>query len=55
MTGVNAAAIDAIFTDGGMALLFDTLALNLAGLDLILDDLLALRVGNDGNLTGPKP
>ncbi|MBI3863521.1 MAG: hypothetical protein HY290_16645, partial [Planctomycetia bacterium] len=51
-TGVNKAAIDAIFTDGGKLLTFDTIVNGKSGLDLILGDLAALRVGADGNLTG---
>jgi hypothetical protein len=49
----NAAAIDAIFTNRGQPLAFDLSGLDLAGLNLILADLLALKVGADGNLTGP--
>lgn len=53
-TGVNAAAIDAIFTRaGGQPHGFDLVGQDLAGLQLILTDLAALRVGSDGNLTGP--
>src|SRR5207247_2850683 len=37
--GANAAAIDAIFTDGGNSLAFDLSGLDLKGLDLILMDL----------------
>jgi hypothetical protein len=48
--GVNKAAIDNIFTDGGVALpIADVL---LGPNSLILQDLLALTVGADGNLTG---
>jgi hypothetical protein len=55
-TGVNAAAIDAIFTrGGGMPLAFDLVGLDLAGLASILHDLAALRVGTGGTLTGPVP
>src|SRR5262249_8465631 len=54
-TGVNAAAIDAIFTDQGRPLTIDTTAQGLSDLDLILADLVDLHVGSDGNLTGPKP
>jgi hypothetical protein len=49
--GVNKAAIDAIFTDKGL-LLNVTVASQLA---LILNDLNALTVGGDGNLTGTTP
>jgi hypothetical protein len=49
--GANKAAIDAIFTNGGV--LLDVT--NPTDLALILQDLLALTVGNDGNLTGTKP
>jgi hypothetical protein len=53
-SGPNAAAIDAIFTrNGGQPHGFDLMGFDLAGLGLILTDLLALRVGPDGNLTGP--
>jgi RTX calcium-binding nonapeptide repeat (4 copies) len=54
-TGANANAIDAIFTDHGTPLGFDVGPLDLAGLDLILADLYALRVGSGGTLTGPVP
>jgi hypothetical protein len=47
--GVNKAAIDNIFTDGGVALTIPD------GLSLILQDLLALTVGANGNLTGTRP
>ena len=50
-TGVNAAAIDAIFTNGG--LLLDVIIPS--QLDLILQDLLALTVNRKGNLTGTTP
>jgi hypothetical protein len=49
----NAAAIDAIFTNNGMPLLFDLAGLDLQGLNLILTDLAALKVNNKGNLVGP--
>ena len=52
---VSKAAIDAIFTDMGMALAFDRSGLDLHGLDLLLTDLAALRVGSNGKLTGTKP
>jgi hypothetical protein len=53
-TGVNAAAIDAIFTRmGGVPHGFDLVGMDLAGLALMLTDLAALRVGPGGNLTGP--
>ena len=51
----NAAAIDAIFTDGGLPLGLDLPGQPLAGLDLILEDLAALYVDSDtGDLAGPK-
>jgi hypothetical protein len=50
-SAANKAAIDAIFTQGGTPLTFDSNGKT--GLDLILQDLAALRVGTDGNLTGP--
>jgi hypothetical protein len=53
-TGANAAAIDAIFTDGGKAMALDQSGLDLAGLSLILTDLAALYVNSQGNLAGPK-
>jgi hypothetical protein len=56
--GANKAAIDAIFTkNGGVPLAFDSVpgTLDLGGLALILNDLNALHVGTDGNLTGPMP
>ncbi len=53
-TGANAAAIDALFTRlGGTAHGFDLVGLDLGGLNLILADLAALRVGPRGTLTGP--
>ena len=52
----SSAAIDAIFTDGGKALSFDGPGtLDLTGLDLVLADLAALKVGFNGKLTGTKP
>jgi hypothetical protein len=56
-TGENKKAIDAIFTEGGLPLAFDLVpgSLDLGGLALILNDLNALHVGTDGNLTGPMP
>jgi hypothetical protein len=55
-SGVNAAAIDAIFTNNGHPLSFDlTDNLDLGGLALILAKLSSLHVGSDGNLTGPIP
>jgi hypothetical protein len=54
-SGVNAAAIDAIFTDQGNLLVIDTTPQGLHNLALILTDLAALHVGPDGNLTGPTP
>jgi hypothetical protein len=50
-SGVNAAAIDAIFTNGGIVL---NVTIS-SQLELILQDLLALTVGSDGNLTGTTP
>jgi hypothetical protein len=47
-SGVDKAAIDAIFTDQGMPLMVS----NDSDLDKILSDLYALRVGSDGRLTG---
>jgi hypothetical protein len=52
--GANAAAINAIFTQGGTPLSFDYLG-TLDGLGLILTDLAALHVGSGGTLTGPIP
>jgi hypothetical protein len=49
----SAAAIDAIFTQGGAALGFDQSGLDLGGLNMILTDLAALHVGSNGKLTGP--
>jgi hypothetical protein len=50
-SGVNAAAIDAIFTNGGVVL-----DVTIPGqLDLILQDLLALTVNKKGNLSGTTP
>ena len=49
----NAAAIRAIFTDGGVLLALDLTNLDLLGLARIIEDLLALKVGPGGNLTGP--
>jgi hypothetical protein len=51
--GINAAAIDAIFTDQGNLLFIDTTPTGLRDLALVLKDLAALVVGADGNLTGP--
>jgi hypothetical protein len=53
--GVNAAAIDAIFTDMGQQLFIDATPQGMHNLALILTDLAALHVGGDGNLTGPVP
>jgi hypothetical protein len=52
-TGANKAAIDAIFTQGGTPLTFDVVINGKTGLALILADLTALKVGSNGNLTGP--
>jgi hypothetical protein len=49
------AAIDAIFTNNGQPLAFDINPLDLAGLELILNDLAALYVNSKGNLAGPNP
>jgi len=54
-TGVDAAAIDAIFTEDHLPLLFDLTGLDLGGLALILRDLAALSVDGHGHLTGPLP
>jgi hypothetical protein len=54
-TGVDAAAIDAIFTEDHLPLLFDLTSLDLGGLALILRDLAALSVDGHGHLTGPLP
>jgi hypothetical protein len=51
----NKAAIDAVFTKNGQSLAFDLPGLDLGGLNLILADLKALKIGSDGNLTGPVP
>lgn len=50
----NKAALDAVFTNLGQPLHFDLNGLDLAGLDLVLADLAALKVGSNGILTGPK-
>ena len=50
----NAAVIDAIFTDDGQPLGIDLPGDPLGGLDLILEELAALTVGPNGNLTDPK-
>jgi len=50
----NAAAIDAIFTDDGQPLGLDLPGDPLGGLELILEELAALTVGPNGNLTDPK-
>jgi hypothetical protein len=52
----NTAAIDVIFTEMGQPLAFDLSSLDLGGLALIVQNLGALRVGSDGNLTdAPTP
>ena len=51
----NAAAIDAIFADNGQPLGLDLPGDPLGGLELILEELAALTVGPNGNLTDPKP
>jgi hypothetical protein len=53
-SGINADAIDAIFTDNGQPLTFDLDPLDLRGLDSILTDLAALHLDNKGQLAGPK-
>jgi hypothetical protein len=53
-TGVNAAAIAALFTDKGQTLSFDVSGLDLGGLNLILADLAVLFVDSTGHLAGPK-
>jgi hypothetical protein len=54
-SGVNAAAIDAIFTDRGCLLTIDTTPRGLSDLDLILKDLASLYVDSNGNLKGLRP
>ena len=54
-SGVNAAAIDAIFTDRGRPLTIDTTVQGLSDLDLILADLASLHVNSNGNLEGLRP
>jgi hypothetical protein len=54
-SGVNAAAIDAIFTDRGRPLTIDTTVQGLSDLDLILTDLASLHVDSTGNLEGLRP
>ncbi|MBS0266804.1 MAG: hypothetical protein JSS02_33060, partial [Planctomycetes bacterium] len=54
-TGENKAAIDAIFTQQGVPLTFDTIVNGKSGLTWILGDMLSLRVGANGKLTGPVP
>ena len=51
----NAAAIDAIFTDGRTAARVRPPRRPLGGLELILQDLAALYVDSNGKLAGPKP
>jgi hypothetical protein len=53
-TGLNAAAIDAIFTENGLRLNLDLTSLDLEGLYSILTDLAALRVDAAGKLVGPN-
>lgn len=48
----TAAAIDALFTNGGQPLEFDLTGLDLGGLELILTDLSALYGSRHGQLTG---
>ena len=55
VTGANAAAINAIFTNSGSALAFDVTGLDLQGLSLILLDLNKLIVTSSGGLSGPTP
>jgi FG-GAP-like repeat/FG-GAP repeat len=50
----SAAAIDAIFTDGGQPLGLDLPNQPLASLAVVLEDLAALHVDSNGKLTGPK-
>jgi hypothetical protein len=52
-TGLNAAAIDALFTNGGQPLTLDVNSGDLQGLNLIVQDLLRLHVASNGTLTGP--
>jgi hypothetical protein len=47
------AAIDAVFSNNGQPLGFDLAGLDLGGLAMILADLKALKVGSNGNLSGP--
>jgi hypothetical protein len=55
-SGVNGAAIDALFTDNqGNSLTIDTTAAGLNNLALILDDLASLQVDGTGNLKGKRP
>jgi hypothetical protein len=49
----SAAAIDALFTNGGQPLAFDVNSGDLQGLNLILQDLLRLQVAGNATLTGP--
>jgi hypothetical protein len=53
--GPDAAAIDAVFTDGGQALVIDPSPQGLQDLARLLAQLRALRVDGNGNLTGPVP
>jgi hypothetical protein len=53
--GVNAVAIDAIFTDQGRPLTIDTTPRGLRDLTLILDDVAFLHVDSNGNLKGLRP
>ncbi|HET9131213.1 MAG TPA: hypothetical protein VFO86_09710, partial [Terriglobia bacterium] len=51
--GLNAAAINAIFTENGQRLNFDLSPLDLGGIYSILTDLIALRLDANNNLVGP--
>ncbi|HWE93969.1 MAG TPA: hypothetical protein VG269_08405 [Tepidisphaeraceae bacterium] len=48
----SAVAINNIWTNGGLPLAFDVVPPDLQGLNLILTDLNALKIGTNGNLTG---
>ncbi|MFN0056555.1 MAG: hypothetical protein ACKV0T_30785 [Planctomycetales bacterium] len=51
-SGTNLAAVDAVFTQLGQQLAFDSSIGGKTGLELILSDLAALKVGTNGKLTG---
>ena len=54
-SSVNAAAINAIWTNGGVTLAFDINPNDLAGLGLILTDLNAITLSSGGVLSGTTP